>query len=157
MKNYSKNTAIAEVSARRDGGTRTTEKPPSPLGRSATKQLSLFVDPPTFKSDLPPNPLQIKAISYHTRVKPNKAFGAVRQALDFKSREPDRYCKLVHYESGLNIPGQFTYDEAKEILLTTRYWDWELDRNRIPRCVERLLPLLENICARSPIGGEADA
>ncbi|MEN9567115.1 MAG: hypothetical protein RLZZ69_2311 [Cyanobacteriota bacterium] len=123
MKNCTKNTAIGEVSA-----------------RSATKQLSLFVDPPTFKSDLPPYPLQIKAISYDSRVKPNN------------------YCKLVHYESGLNIPGQFTYDEAKEILLTTRYWDWELDRDRIPRCVERLLPLLENICDRfKPIGGEADA
>ncbi len=103
--------------------------------RSATKQLSLFteeIDPPAY-------PLQPIAISYENRVNPNN------------------YCKLVHLRSRLNIPGQFTYDEAKEILLTTRYWDFSLDRDRIPRCVERLLPLLENICARSKSGGEADA
>lgn len=104
--------------------------------RSATKQLPLFteeIDPPAY-------PLQIEAISYENRVNPN------------------RYCKLVHLRSGLNIPGQFSYDEAKEILLTTRYWDWELDKDRIPRCVERLRSLLENICAQgSKSGGEADA
>ena len=111
------------------------------------QQLSLFVDPPTEEVDLPPYPLQIGYIPGNQRITPLK------------------FCKLVHYESGLNIPGQFTYDEAKEIPETTRYWDWELDRDRIPRCVDRLRSLLENICVslpcreayRSISGGEANA
>jgi hypothetical protein len=123
MKDFSKNTAIAQGRAK----------------LISTKQLPLFVDPPSLDVDLPPYPLQIKAIPDNQRV------------------TPDKFCKLVHYESGLNIPGQFTYDEAKEILETTRYWDFSLDRDRIPRCVERLRSLLENICSRFLRGGEDNA
>lgn len=106
------------------------------------RQLQLFISQPSSfldGDDPPAYPLQIKAIPYEKRVKPSDC------------------CKLVHYESGLNIPGQFTYDEAKEILETTRYWDWELDPHRIPRCVERLRSLLENICSRASSGGAGDA
>ena len=115
MRNCTKNTAIGEATA---------------LCAIATQQLPLFVGLPTEEVDLPPYPLQIKAIPYEKRVNPN------------------RYCKLVHYESRLNIPGQFSHDEAKEILETTRYWDFGLDKDRIPRCVERLRSLLKNICDR---------
>ena len=90
------------------------------------------------KKDPPPYPLQIKAIPVRERI------------------IPDRYCKLVHLESGLSIPGQFTYPEASEILKITRYWDFSLDQNRIPRCVERLRSLLENVCARDSKGGETN-
>ena len=74
-----------------------------------------------------------------------------------KRVEPDKLCKLIHHQSGLNVPGQFNYSEAFEILETTRYWDWELGRDRIPRCVERLRSLLEEICNHSGLGGEANA
>ena len=105
----------------------------------ATQQLPLFVELPTSEVDPPPYPLQIGYIPDNQRV------------------TPDKFCKLVHLRSGLNIPGQFTYDEAKEILLTTRYWDFSLDRDRIPRCVERLRSLLENICSRDILGGGSNA
>ena len=104
-----------------------------------SQQLLLFVELPTEEVDQPPYPLQIKAIFYENRINPNN------------------YCKLVHYESGLNIPGQFTYGEAKEILETTRYWDFSLDKDSIPKCAARLRSLLENICLRSDIEGEANA
>ena len=149
MRNCTKNTAIGEASARREAIYVCEASPHSsavsfrsPKGRSAiaTEQLPLFVGLPTFEEELPPYPLQIKAIPPQNRFKPNN------------------YCKLVHFESGLNIPGQFTYDEAKEILETTRYWDFSLLRDRIPRCVERLRLLLEDVCARSlQVGGKADA
>lgn len=102
------------------------------------QQLQLFASQPT-ESDDAPYPLQIGYIPDNQRI------------------TPDKFCKLIHYESGLNIPGQFTYDEAKEILLTSRYWDFSLDRDRIPKCVSRLRSLLENICSGANQGGEADA
>ena len=74
-----------------------------------------------------------------------------------KRIEPDKLCKLIHYQSKLTIPGQFTYEEAVEILKTSSYWDWELDRDRIPRCADSLRSLLEEIGDRYGLGGEADA
>ena len=126
MRNCTKNTAIGEATA---------------LCAIATQQLPLFVGLPTEEVDLPPYPLQIKAIPYEKRVNPN------------------RYCKLVHYESRLNIPGQFSHDEAKEILETTRYWDFgSRQRQNTAMCRERLRSLLEDVCARSlQVGGKADA
>lgn len=103
------------------------------------KQLSLFGSPPTEEVDPPPDRLQPIAIPPQNRVNPNNL------------------AQLVHYESGLNIPGQFTYDEAKEILVPSRYWDFSLLRDRIPRCVERLRSLLENICSRDTKGGSGNA
>ncbi len=125
MRNCTKNTAIGEATA---------------LCAIATQQLPLFVGLPTFEEELPPYPLQIKAIPPQNRIK------------------PDNYCKLVHLESGLNIGGQFTYDEAVSILETTRYWDFSLDKHRIPRCVERLRALKRWMgSSRLKDGGEANA
>ncbi len=90
------------------------------------QQLSLF--PP--KDDPPPYPLQIISIPDQKRLK------------------PDWCCKLVRYESGLKIGGQFTIEEAQEILETTLYWDFTLDKDRVPRCRDKLLLLLEKVCAR---------
>ena len=56
---------------------------------------------------------------------------------------PDRFCRLIHYESKLNIPGQYTHPEAEKILLDTRDWDWELNSLGIPRCRDKLLLLLD--------------
>ena len=61
--------------------------------------------------------------------------------------KPDWNCKLIHYESKLNIPGQFTHKEAQEILETTRYWDFSLDKNRIPRCAEDRRSLINSVVA----------
>lgn len=81
----------------------------------------------------PPYPLQIISIPRDERI------------------NPDFICGLIHYESGLKIPGQFTYEEAQEILKTTRHWDFSLDRDKIPKCKERLLGLLEGVCSKSRI------
>ena len=111
-----------------------------PKNKTTSTQLLLVnrSTPVIEKKDPPPYPLQIKAIPHQERV------------------IPDRYCKLVHLESGLSILGQFTHPEASEILKITRYWDFSLDQNRIPRCVERLRSLLENVCARDSKGGETN-
>lgn len=81
----------------------------------------------------PPYPLQIISIPRDERI------------------NPDFICGLIHYESGLKIPGQFTYEEAQEILKTTRHWDFSFDRDKIPKCKERLLGLLEGVCSKSRI------
>ncbi|MGL5804842.1 MAG: hypothetical protein ACRC11_05285 [Xenococcaceae cyanobacterium] len=99
------------------------------LGRSP-QQLELFS---TIKLP-PPYPLQIAAISYRDRIKPEIS------------------CRLVHVTSGLSVPGAFTTDEASNILETTRYWDWTLDEERRPRCFELLRSLIVQICS-TPLNG----
>ena len=92
------------------------------------QQLNLFEIVPE-REDPPPYPLEIVSVRDRERVR------------------PIWNCRLVHYESGLKLGGQFTYDEAKQILGTTRYWDFTLDKNRIPRCRNQLLSLLERVCS----------
>jgi hypothetical protein len=54
---------------------------------------------------------------------------------------------LVHQPTGLRILGQFTYNEAQEILELTAKWDWEVDPvTREPACCYQLMSLLERIC-----------
>ena len=54
---------------------------------------------------------------------------------------------LIHQLSQLQIPGQFTYCEAKEILKLTHAWDWTVDpKTRVPACHYQLLNLLEDVC-----------
>ncbi len=53
----------------------------------------------------------------------------------------------------LNILRQFTYDEAVEILYSSRYWDFSLDRDRIPKCAGRWRSLLEDQSARFKLLG----
>lgn len=74
---------------------------------------------------------------------------------------PDRFCKLIHYESNLNIPGQYTHPEAEEILRITRDWDFSLNGLGIPRCRDKLLLLLSSFnrdrADGLKVGGEANA
>ena len=95
------------------------------------QQLSLF-DPVSERENPPPFPLQIEAIPDRDRLKPEWS------------------CRLIHYKSGLKLSGQFTHDEAREILKTTRYWNFTVDKDRIPRCRSQLLCLLERICSDRP-------
>jgi len=58
----------------------------------------------------------------------------------------EKFC-LIHQESGLRVPGQFTSCEAKEILKMTALWDWQVDlKTREPACRHYLVSLLEGIC-----------
>lgn len=45
--------------------------------------------------------------------------------------------------------GQYTADEANEIAGRTKGWDFSLDKDGRPRCLPRLVALLEQICERS--------
>lgn len=63
---------------------------------------------------------------------------------------------LVHQESGLRVPWQFSRCEAEEILKVTALWDWTVDpRTREPACRYRLLWLLEGICNPKKVLGVA--
>jgi hypothetical protein len=92
------------------------------------QQLNLLTLIPQ-QEDSPAYPLQITSIPHEDRLK------------------SDWCCKLIHYESDLKLGGQFTYDEAQEILETTKYWDFTLIKDRIPRCRSRLLLLLGRVCS----------
>ncbi len=93
--------------------------------KQSPQQLSLFRP----KEDPPPYPLQITLILHEQRLKPDWCY------------------KLTHYDSNLNLPGQFTIQEAQEILETTQYWNFSLDKNRIPRCAEELRSLINPVVA----------
>lgn len=54
---------------------------------------------------------------------------------------------LIHQNSHLRIPGQFSRAEAEHILKATEFWDWEIKyRPRTPNCNKRLLSLLTAVC-----------
>ncbi len=54
---------------------------------------------------------------------------------------------IIHQESGLQIPGQFSRHEAEYILEATEGWNWAVDsKTREPAYRWRLLFLLEYIC-----------
>ncbi len=112
----------------------------------ATQQLQLFTIPPTPSDSPPAYPLQIGYISDKERVAPDKFCQLIHHGHLTVLGQPQHPCP---HESGLNISGMFSYPEAKEILEITRYWDWELDRDKIPRCIEKFKSLLENIGTRS--------
>ena len=62
---------------------------------------------------------------------------------------PEFYCRLIHQETGLRVPGQFTEEEAKLIQTVTQNWDWLTDKNNLPACAARLLQYLEQLCERT--------
>lgn len=92
---------------------------------------------PTVDFSKPRYPLQIVAIPQTDRI------------------HPSLICRLVHVESGLRLQGQFSLDEAAKIQESTRFLDFTLDKDRIPRCHKKLKALLENVC--SQVGGVANA
>jgi hypothetical protein len=56
-------------------------------------------------------------------------------------------CSLIHRESGLHIPGQFTSEDATLIQAVTQDWDWRIEKNNKPACAAQLLQFLQAICA----------
>ena len=137
---------------------------------STNTKAILFSTRFTLESEPPSYPLQIVAIPDRTIQAPEfirgtRPYGVERSRrrtsrpwTPYKERvNRDRNCQLVHGDSGLKVPGQFTDDEAQEILETTRYWDFTLDKERVPRCRERLRLLLEQICARPSDSREVSA
>lgn len=74
-------------------------------------------------------PIQIQAISEGERISP---------ALN---------CHLIHRETGLQIPGQFTAEEASRIQTVTQSWDWRMEKGNKPGCASPLLPFLQALCA----------
>jgi hypothetical protein len=60
---------------------------------------------------------------------------------------PELAYRLVHRESGLQVPGQFTKQEAESIRTVTQNWDWSVDKHRKPACATRLLHFLEQLCS----------
>jgi hypothetical protein len=54
---------------------------------------------------------------------------------------------LIHQNSQLRVPGQFTRCEAEEILKVIVGWDWTVDlKTREPACRYQLLTLLNRVC-----------
>ncbi|WP_013321020.1 hypothetical protein [Gloeothece verrucosa] len=43
---------------------------------------------------------------------------------------PEWEYRLIHHETGLQVPGQFTKAQAQLIQKVTRQWDWTVDKNR---------------------------
>ncbi|WP_013321022.1 hypothetical protein [Gloeothece verrucosa] len=62
---------------------------------------------------------------------------------------PEWEYRLVHGETGLQIPGQFTKAQAELIEKVTRQWDWTVDKKNKPACAAQLLQFLEQLCAPS--------
>lgn len=119
------------------------------------EQLSLFDSAPQSPKHLSNPDLEVAPIAESDKPYPLQ----IGYIPDRSRTAPDRFCKLIHYESSLNIPGQYTHALAERILRITRDWDWELNGLGIPRCRDRLLLLLSSFsCERDfQVGGEADA
>lgn len=63
---------------------------------------------------------------------------------------------IIHQESGLQVPGQFSRCEAEYILAATKEWNWAVDlKTREPACRLKPLRLLERICFHQVAQGVA--
>lgn len=69
---------------------------------------------------------------------------------------PELSSRLIHRESGLQLPGHFTQTEANLIQKVSQYWDWSIDKNNRPACAARLLQYLEQLCA-PPLKNQEEA
>jgi hypothetical protein len=102
------------------------------------QQLSLFSDSPGIEPKSPY--LQIASVPIAERIDPKQ----------------NRYVLLILPQRVRAAGAQLTADEAHEVALTTKGWDWSLDKNGRLRCLARLEALLDSICQRSfKEGGEA--
>jgi hypothetical protein len=63
---------------------------------------------------------------------------------------PEFNCRLIHQATGLQVPGQFTAEEATLIQKVTQNWDWRIEKDNKPACAAQLLQFLEQLCAPSP-------
>ncbi|WP_013320654.1 hypothetical protein [Gloeothece verrucosa] len=62
---------------------------------------------------------------------------------------PEWEYRLIHHETGLQVPGQFTKAQAEQIQKVTQQWDWSVDKKNKPACAAQLLQFLEQLCAPS--------
>ena len=132
--------------------------PKPPLGlevkaQNIDKQLSSILTPkPSSKQDRrarSPQPevrqLNLLALLENPQKEPALRIEAVSAELIINSDRP--FC-IIHPKSGLQIPGQFSRQEAERILEATKEWSWAVDPiTREPAYKWRLLSLLEYICS----------
>lgn len=63
-----------------------------------------------------------------------------------KSRiKPNQIANLAHLQSGLKFSKPLTVEQAQQILKTTSYWDFSLDKDRKPRCSHELRSLIDSV------------
>ncbi len=117
------------------------------------KQLSPILAPsPSSKQDRrarSPQPevrqLNLLALLENPQKEPALRIEAVSAELIINSERP--FC-IIHQKSELQIPGQFSRQEAERILEATKEWSWAVDPiTREPAYKWRLLSLLEYICS----------
>lgn len=102
--------------------------------RRQSVQLSIDFDEIDDRPIAPPPPLSIKSIPPEERI------------------HPDLGLRLVHAETGLRLPGQFSFSEIEEIFFRSIDWDWSIDKERRPACYEKLLALLERVAGKDDSG-----
>ncbi|HEY9615102.1 hypothetical protein [Allocoleopsis sp.] len=88
-------------------------------------ELFLISDPPPY--------LQIQSVPIDQRVDP----------------ERNSYILLIQPIGIRAAAGQYSTAETDEVTQATRGWDWRLDENQRPKCLGRLVELLERICKKS--------
>jgi hypothetical protein len=89
--------------------------------------------------------LNLLALLENPQKEPALRIEAVPAELIINSDRP--FC-IIHQKSGLQIPGQFSRQEAEQILEETKGWNWAVDPiTREPAYKWRLLSLLEYICS----------
>ncbi len=93
-----------------------------------------------FATKVESKPLNFEGSPYPLSIQPIPADGRIL---------PELECRLIHQETGLRVPGQFTEAEAKLIQTVTQNWDWQTDKNNLPACAARLLQYLEQLCERT--------
>jgi hypothetical protein len=91
-----------------------------------------------------------------TGVKPDRLEPLVSEPSDFPLQiqlipeseriSPELGYRLIHQETGLQVPGPFAAAEAQLIQKVTQYWDWRVDKNNKLACAARLLQFLEQLC-----------
>ena len=89
--------------------------------------------------------LNLLALLENPQKEPALRIEAVSAELIINSDRP--FC-IIHQKSELQIPGQFSRQEAEQILEETKGWNWAVDPiTREPAYKWRLLSLLEYICS----------
>ena len=89
--------------------------------------------------------LNLLALLENPQKEPALRIEAVSAELIINSDRP--FC-IIHQKSKLQIPGQFSRQEAEQILEETKGWNWAVDPiTREPAYKWRLLSLLEYICS----------
>ena len=136
-----------EAKAQNIDGSRSSILACSPAPTQVLDARSLF-SPPNFKQRSPQpevRQLNLLALLENSQKEPALRIEAVPAELIINSDRP--FC-VFHQKSELQIPGQFSRQEAEQILEETKGWNWAVDPiTREPAYKWRLLSLLEYICS----------